>query len=648
MKTKIASLITVLSLSSMAIADVKLPTIFSDNMVLQRDKKVAIWGTADAGEKVTVTLRGQSVDVTANDQGKWLTEVGPLTVGDPMDVVVKGKNSITLYNVLVGEVWICSGQSNMEFSVGAMGGWKTGVVAADKILQQADNPNIRMFTASKMPHPIPQSDVPGKWDVASSKTVPGFSAVGYFFAERLNKSLNVPIGMIHTSWGGTPAEAWTSHEALATIPDFKTAAEKLKTEQDYPNSYQKKIDDWENKRDQLLSNNSGHDFKDPNSDDKTQWVDTKLPGLLPDDFDGVMWFEKTVELPENWRGKPITLRLGAIDDFDTTFVNSKFVGESEGYTRNRNYTIPAELTKKDKLVIDVRVCDYAGPGGFNGKTDDLRLEQPGQTSIPLQGDWKQKSAGTLAGLGERPGNLFPGDIKNAPAFLFGGMVNPIIPYGIRGAIWYQGESNATRAYQYRTLFPTMIQDWRTRFGQGDFPFYFVQLASFKTNSGTAWPELREAQTMTLSLPNTGMAVALDLGNPNDIHPRNKFDVGQRLAMIAEAKDYGKNTVYSGPMYKSSKVEGDKIHITFDQIGSGLAVRKDEKLTQFTIAGADKKFVPATAVIEGNEIIVSNPDVKSPVAVRYAWQDNAMDANLINKEGLPASPFRTDDWAANKK
>ena len=454
------ALVAALSCAAPARADVKLPKVFGDHMVLQQKTMAAVWGSADAGEDVTVSIAGVSATAKAGADGKWQVKLATPAAGGPHELVVKGKNEVKLTDVYFGEVWICSGQSNMQWTVD-----QSGNPAEEK--KNATFPQIRMLTVNRVPAEKPVDDISGQWTVCSPESAGGLSAVGYFFARKLHQDLQVPIGMINTSWGGTICEAWTSKEALSADPDFK----------------------------------------------------------------------------------PI-------------------------------------------------------------------LDRSAQF---------------------RPGN------PNQAAVLYNGMVHPLVPYGIRGAIWYQGESNVTRAEQYRKLFPAMIVDWRQRFGQGEFPFLFVQLAPFKYNHNPVMlAEQWESQTKTLSLPNTGMAVTTDIGDVKDIHPKNKQEVGRRLALWALAKTYGKNDlVYSGPLYESQAIDGGKIRIKFKHVGGGLVARDGKDLTHFTIAGDDRKFVAAKAVIEGDSVVVSSDQVAAPKVVRFGW-DQVAEPNLSNKEGLPASPFRTDE------
>jgi sialate O-acetylesterase len=485
---------------SISVADVKLPAIIGDNMVLQQHAKIPIWGTADAGEKVTVTLRGQKLSTTADSAGKWQVRLNPLDIGEPLEITIAGKNTIRLQNVLVGEVWVCSGQSNMQWSVKASAN-------PDAEIASAEYPNIRLFSVKRTVAEKPLSDVEGEWVACRPETVADFSAVGYFFGRELHKTLNVPIGLIHTSWGGTPAESWTSHPKLARGADFKPI-----------------LDRW-----------------------------TKILAEYP-------------------------LAKANYDQQSAQWEKDAEKAKSEGQ------------------------------------------EPPRRPRAPLGPDHPHRPAG-----------------------LYNGMIAPLIPYAIQGAIWYQGESNAGRAYQYRKLFPAMIQDWRQAWGQGDFPFLFVQLANWleiKTDPvESSWAELREAQSMTLSLPKTAMAVAIDIGEADDIHPKNKQEVGRRLALAARSI-YGQEMVYSGPIYTSMKIENAKIRLHFKYADGGLMAKGGETLKGFSIAGKDHKFVWAQAKIDGDTVVVWSDAVPDPVAVRYAWADNPV-CNLYNNAGLPASPFRTD-------
>ncbi len=628
-----------------------LSPMFGSGMVLQRELADPIWGWAEPGSKVTISVvktssgAKSSASVVADKSGKWMTKLQPMEAGGPYTIEIKGTESVTLDNVLVGDVWICSGQSNMEMGIG-------NVTNAQQEIATADYPQIRLFTVEKRIAYEPQKLVTGKWDVCTPQTVAaggwnGFSAVGYFFGRTLHQELKVPIGLIHTSWGGTIAEAWTSAEALKSMPDFQRPLDAMaQARTDIAkgaNNISKLMAEWWTKNDPGSANGLG--WADP-AFDTAGWKTMKLPTLweaagLPD-YDGVVWFRKEFDLPAGAESKDLMLHLGPVDDRDTTFVNGVLVGGQDVYNLPRDYKVPASALKAGKNVIAVRVLDTGGGGGLYGKPEDMRLEIPGSDSISLAGDWLYKDSVPLGKT-----SALPVQITNDPnqvTVLYNAMIAPVVPFGIKGAIWYQGESNAGRAFQYRTLLPTMIADWRSRFGVGKFPFYIVQLANFQASQpepgDNEWAELREAQLLTAqNVPNTGIAVTIDIGDANDIHPKDKQDVGKRLALAALVKTYGKKVEYSGPHYTSMIVEGAAIRLKFDH-AAGMMARDGGALTGFTIAGADHHFHNATARIDGGTVIVSSPEVSSPTDVRYAWAINPV-CNLVNKAGMPASPFRTD-------
>jgi len=484
-------------------AEVRLPALIGDNMVLQRGLPLKIWGWADAGEKVTVTLKDQKVEATANDKGQWLATLQPIAdAGGPLEMTIAGKNALTLKNILVGEVWVCSGQSNMQMSI-------NGVKNAAEEMAAATYPNIRLFRVPNITSQVPLDDVKSSWQECSPQTIPGFTAVGYFFGRDLHKALNVPVGLIASSWGGTCAEAWSTVESLKADKDF----------------------------DQQFAN----------------------------------WDKMIADYPQNlekWKA--------AVEEWKKTAATAKAEGKP----------IPRQ------------------PGAPNGP------DSP-----------------------NRPGNLYQG------------MIAPLVNYAIRGAIWYQGESNAGRAYMYRKLLPLMIADWRKAWGL-DFDFYIVSLANFMARKDapaeSAWAELREAQSMTAELPHNGLAVIIDVGEAADIHPRDKQTVGYRLALQAQGHTYGMDVACCSPRYVGMSIEGNKIRVRFEHTYGELVSKDSKFLRGFAIAGADKKFHFASAHIKGDTVVVHSRHVKQPVAVRYAWAENPK-CNLYNKAGLPADPFRTDDW-----
>lgn len=638
-------------------AEIHVPSIIGDNMVLQQGPNTRIWGTAQPAERVSAKFAGQTVTAVADSQGRWQILLGPIKAGGPYVLTITGSNTLTFNNVLVGDVWICSGQSNMEWPL-------VNSTNATEAIAQANYPEIRLFTVQKNTATSPLEDVKGRWVVTTPDQVGQFSAVGYFFGRELYQHLKKPIGLIHTSWGGTPAEAWTSRAALASAPELKPILDRYeKSLQTLPQrleDYQRVLAEWEQKNLHQDPGNKGEalGYADP-ALTTADWNQMKLPqffetaGLA---IDGAIWFRKEIDLPESWAGKDLTLNLTAIDDFDITYFNNTRVGATGSETPNsylvpRRYSIPGSLVHAGRNLIAVRVFDRAGEGGF-GRTDLMSLapvDAKETESIPLAGPWSYKVELELEAKkpdwGSRPEETGPTN-QNSPSVLYNAMIAPLTRYAIRGAIWYQGESNAGRAHQYRTLFPAMIQDWRTSWGQRSFPFYFVQLPNWRPAlpepGDSDWAELREAQLMTLRNPETGMAVAIDLGDANELHPRNKIDVAKRLAAWALAETYHQKVEGAGPLYDSFLIKGDKIQVKFKHVGGGLKTPDGGPLRGFAIAGADHKFVWAEARIQGDSVVVWSKEVAHPVAVRYAWANNPV-CNLHNKAGLPASPFRTDDW-----
>ncbi len=620
-------------------ANVKLPQLFNDGMVLQRNKSIPVWGWASANEKVEIHFKKQIVKTKADKDGKWTVNLKAEKAGGPFELVVKGNNTITLKNVLVGEVWICSGQSNMEFTV-------KQAMNAEQEINNADFPLIRQFLVEKEVSSTPKEDLKSaKWEVCNTSTVGGFTAVGYFFAKKLYNELKIPIGIINSSWGGTCSETWTSREAFEKSDEFKDIIARVpKADMDSLAENQRKtiIDRVENIQGSKIKVHADSQFRDPAFDD-SNWPKMQIPSLwenqqLPN-LDGVVWMRKSVIISKADAGKEARIELAKIDDQDVTYINGVEIGTTNKYDEKRVYKVPAGVLKEGNNVIAVKVMDYSGGGGIWGDEADLKLTLQ-NTVIPLSGAWKFNVIEIKTGIS-------PNDY---PSLLYNAMINPLVPYAFQGVLWYQGEANVNRAEQYKKAFPLMIKDWRTRWNQGDFPFYFVQLSTFNefggnSTIGSKWAELREAQTYTLqTVANTGMAVTTDVGNAKDIHPINKQDVGKRLAAIALNKVYDKKVVFSGPTYKSQEIKENEMILTFDNIGSGLSKSdKNEILKGFEIAGADKVFHYAKAIIKNNNIILSSEKVPNPVAVRYGWADDDTEINLFNKEGFPASPFRTDNW-----
>ena len=629
-------------------AKIELPAIFTDNMVLQQQTNAPIWGIATPKKTVEIITSWDKKSYTAiaDENGKWKTFLNTPIAGGPYSISISDEKKVELKNILIGEVWICSGQSNMEMP---LAGWGK-INNYKEEIEAANHPNIRLLQVEKKTSITPEEDLSvenGGWQVCSPATIANFSSTAYFFGRNLNQNLdNTPIGLINTSWGGTIAEAWTSAGSLENMPDFRQA---LKDIQD-TNTESLKLthEEWDKQfelTDSGIQNGTAiwaaSDLND--NDWKTMnlpcmWEENGLPGL-----DGIVWFRKEISIRPDMQNKDLELSIGNVDDNDITYFNGVQVGATIGYGIDRKYRVPKKLVKEGKAVITIRVTDTGGGGGFDSQAQNMYLKSDKSGTISLASEWRYKVAVDTRKLAPKPKSL---NDPNRVSVLYNAMIHPIIPFAIKGAIWYQGEANADRAYQYRELLPLMIRDWRKQWNQ-DFPFYLVQLANFmeiqkEPAQQSGWAELREAQLQTLHLDNTGIAIITDIGDARDIHPKNKQDVGIRLALAARANTYKQNISYSGPIYQSYKIEGNKIRISFNHTNNGLKGKNGEPLKGFAIAGSDHQFHWAEAVIDGNEIVVSSPNVTFPVAVRYAWANNPI-GNLFNGAGLPASPFRTDDW-----
>jgi len=633
-----------LFIAQAALSQVKLPQLVRDSMILQRDVEINIWGWASKDEKITVTFNQKKYTTKATSGGKWKMVLVPMKAGGPYNMVISGKNKITLKDILIGDVWFCSGQSNMVHQMNIH-----DVTYANDIAT-ANYPQIRQFLIPTLTSLNgPKDNLPnGFWKPAIAEEVRPFSAVAFFFARKMYEKYQVPIGLINASVGGTPIEAWTSEEGLKEFSSLITTVQKNK-DTAYINGL--------NRRAFSGNANRPPQVQDKGLTENPKWFETNytpkgwhtinVPGYWEDqgikDLNGVVWYRKEIDVPASMTGMPAKVFLGRIVDADALYINGKQVGNTTYMYPQRRYTVPANLLKAGKNILVVKVTNNNGKGGF--VPDKPYCLFAGKDTIDLKGTWQYKVGEVFI---PRGGQGFAGGIsaQNQPAALYNAMVAPVINYSIKGFLWYQGESNAGRAAEYAKLQPAQIIDWRNKWQQGDIPFLFVQLPNYMDANyipaESQWAELREAQLKSLSVSNTAMAVVIDLGEWNDIHPDNKKDVGERLALAAQKMAYGENNiVYSGPLYQSSKVEGNKIIITFSNTGSGLVTNDGEELSQFAIAGDDKKFVWAKAKMEGNTVIVWNDAISNPLYVRYAWADNPVNPNLYNKEGLPASPFRTD-------
>jgi sialate O-acetylesterase len=620
----------------------KLPAIISDGMVLQRDSEVNIWGWAASNEEISVHFIDSTYATRANHHGEWSVTLTGLKAGGPYSLQVKASNVVAVNDVMVGDVWVCSGQSNMELPMK-----RVSPIYGSEIAN-SENPNIRHFYVPQSYNfNTPQKDLPsGVWKSATPKNVLDFSAVAYFFGKALYDKYKVPIGLINSSLGGSPAESWMSEEALKTFPTHYAEAQRFKD-----SSLIRQIESQDDARIAAwytLLNQKDQGYADPqkiwlNPDLNTSdWSSMKIPGYWAStalgNVNGVVWFRKKINVPFSMTGKEATLILGRIVDADSVFINGLFVGTTSYQYPPRRYTIPPNILKVGDNTIVVRVISNSGEGGF--VLDKAYEIDAADTAIDLRGVWQYRLGAAVEPLASQT------FIRWKPLGLYNAMIAPLLNYRMKGVIWYQGESNAGRPVEYRELLPALIRDWRNHWKQGDFPFLIVQLPNFmeakSDPSESNWALLREAQRRALSLPNTGMAVTIDIGEWNDVHPLDKKDVGNRLALAAQKAAYQEQqVVYSGPLYQLMRIEGNKMVLTFTNIGSGL-MAKGGALKCFAIAGADKKFTWADAKIENDNVIVSSSKVLNPVAVRYAWADNPDGANLYNKEGLPASPFRTDE------
>jgi sialate O-acetylesterase len=621
-------------------AQIKLPQIIRDSMILQRDAKINIWGWASKGEKVSVKFNGKTYRTKTGNDGKWKVQLLPMKAGGPYTMNISGKNKITLYNILIGDVWLCTGQSNMVHQM------KLHSVYYPDEIPNANYPDIRQFWVPNTTNiQSPQNDLPGgSWKWANPDNVADFSAVAYFFAKDLYQKYHVPIGIINASWGGVPIESMMSEESFKSFPDILKTIEKNK-DTAYVNGVNRKV--FGNARKIKLPEDKGLTEKwfSPSYRPK-EWHRIAIPGFWADEgaknLNGVVWYRREIDVPGSMTKVPAKVFLGRIVDADELYINGVKVGSTGYMYPQRRYPVPDGLLRPGKNLFVVRVTNDFGKGGF---VPDKPYELiAGGDTVDLTGYWQYK-----AGVVNERRHGFGGfgiALQNQPTALYNSMIAPLINYAVKGFVWYQGESNTGKPDEYAKLQPDMINDWRSKWNEGNLPFLFVQLPGFGDYnylpSESEWALFREAQAKSLSVPNTAMAVAIDLGEWNDIHPDRKKPVGDRLALAAEKIAYGENVVYAGPLYQSSSIEGNKIVISFTHTGSGLSTNDDELPAEFAISGEDKKFVWGDAKIDGDKIIVSSEDVPSPKYVRYAWADMPVNPNLINKEGLPAAPFRTDE------
>ena len=608
--------------------------LFTDGMVLQRDVKAPVWGWTTPGATVQVAMQGQKATATAGSDGRWQAALGPFPAGGPFTMTVSGPETITVKDVLVGDVWLCSGQSNMA------------VQAPGDEVAKADYPNLRLFSVPAHVSYTPEVSVASAWRPCTPATFGQFSAVGYHFGREVLATQNIPVGLIHSAYEGSAADGWVSAAGLAGLKGFSQSLSELAVQGALikVDGGSAALEAWYKEFD------PGSDGAWQRSDtDINTWTAVTLPAEWASfgakDFQGLVWFRRSFTVPAAWAGKDLTINLGPINDFDTTWVNGVRVGSDAQWDRPRTYTIPAKVVTVGVNSVTVRA---SVGGGIFGKPDQMNVQVAGTPSevVSLAGAWRYKATTLTKNFTPAP---FDPNWKNNPnkvTVLSNAMIAPLQPFAIKGVIWYQGESSVNRAYQYRSLLPALIADWRTHFVSGDCPFYIVSLSNFDVASPTprdhVWAELREAQALVAqTTSNSGLVISIDLGN-SDIHASDKREIGHRLALVARAKTYGDKALeWSGPWYSTMKVGAGNITLSFDHVGGGL-VAKGGPLRGFAIAGEDKNFVWGDAVIVGSTVVVSSPTVPKPVAVRYAWDVNPS-VNLTNREGLPAVPFRTDTW-----
>lgn len=656
--------------------ELRLPSIFGSGMVLQHGKRIPVWGWSAPGDRITVEFAEQRKMAVAGPDGAWRLILKPLAVsGKPQTMTVSAAHiarrtssasrvleepvhRLQFGDILVGDVWVCSGQSNMEWVLAS---------SQDAIRETAaaDYPNIRLFTVPRKASLCPPQDIAGAWERCTPDNAGSFSAVAYFFGREVHHRTGIPIGLINTSWGGTIAETWVSREGLANSPVFRKVVKEYESELRHPETVQQaareRIKEWAAKYDIKDKRNQGEaaGWHKPEAD-TTGWKDMEVPGNWQSAghrYSGVFWFRLDVEIPAKWQGRDLTLSLGAIDKSDVTYFNGVRVGSitmeqrPDAWCTPRVYIVPGKQVKAGNNVIAVRVFSNIYEGGFIGVPRQMcLLPADDKTAQPifLAGVWRYKIESNFGLIPAAPPLPRGEGNSNSPYMLFNNMLRPLLPYAVQGAIWYQGESNADRAYQYRTLLPLLIRDWRKEWRCGRFPFLIVQLANYnppaKSPGESVWAELREAQFLTAkNVPGCGLAVTIDIGDANDIHPRNKQDVGLRLALQALNKVYGnRKLVCDGPVYQGMVVKGDSAVIRFHVPDGSLLTLDGKALRGFAVAGADRQFYWAEARIARNTVVVRCDKIKKPVAVRYGWANNS-ECNLGNKAGLPAAPFRSDKW-----
>ena len=633
-------------------AKVTMPPFFSDHMVLQHSADVKLWGTAEPGAtvKIKASWKGGHAKTVAGPDGCWSLTLRTPGPGGPHTLTVSDGEKLTFSDILTGEVWLCGGQSNMEMKIeDKVTGWE------QELAESATHGNIRLLHVSKRisAKPVDTIDIEnGGWTTVTPETLSPFSATAWFYGKEIAARTGMPVGLIESCWGGTLIESWTSARTLGPIGRFQAQIDMLKEMPDDKQArhliFEQQVARWEEEMAKVdFAYTDGRLVWAQPEADLEGWTACKVPGYLQwqglSGYHGFFWMRREVELPASWAGQDLELRLGGVDDDDCTWFNGEFVGHTELCVIQRRYAIPGRLVRAGRNTIAVRVRDSGGLSGIMGDDSNLHLRNLATGEmIPISGDWLCRET---VDPGKTP--VFPIDLDNnfnGPTTLYNAMIHPLRDYRIRGVIWYQGESNSSAAADYKVYMPALIRDWRQVWGY-DFPFYFAQIASdMKEQTGperSEWAELREAQLQSLAVAGTGMAVLIDIGEAGDIHPKNKADVGRRLALNALYGTYGQDVIPSGPLYAGYSIEGDRIRIRFDW-AQGLQTADGEALKGFWIAGPDRVFHPGTAVIDGETVVVSSPEVSNALSVRYGWANNPP-CNLVNDAMLPASPFRTDCW-----
>ena len=629
--------------TSFVSGQVRLPKLISDGAVLQRDQELELWGWAAPEERIRLEIAGEKFRTRADAAGNWSVTLPPQEAGGPYTLHVKASNEVTVENLLFGDVWVCSGQSNMTV-------WLERVkeIYADEIAA-ADEPEIREFFVPTMTDLTgPREDFPdAQWKVVTPESVMDMSAIGYFFAKRLHEEYGVPIGIVNTAVGGTPIEAWTSEEGLQSFPELSQTAARNRDPEFIASLADRSGGARPSGPPPVTDLGLIESWYAPEYVPQG-WQNFYVPGYWEDqgvsDLNGTVWFRREIDIPAAWAGKELKLFMGRIVDADVMYVNGQEIGNITYQYPPRRYVVPAGLLTAGNNLLTIKVTNYGGKGGF--VPDKNYALTDGTDTLDLKGTWQYKVGDIFAPRSRGGGGGFPFNAQNQPAALYNAMVAPIERYGVKGFNWYQGESNVGRADDYYAYLPALIRDWRANFDQGDLPFLTVQLANFQDATylpvESQWAVLRDAQRQSLRLPNTGLAVAIDIGEWNDIHPLNKRDVAERLALEARRIAYGEaDLLSSGPVYASATVEGNEIRVRFDRSGDGLTTTDGSDPAYFSVAGFDRKYHWAEARIEGDEVVVRSESVPHPRFVRYAWADNPFGANLTNETGLPASPFQSD-------